>query len=377
MSAYSCGRSFSVILALSSFMVVPAAFAPVAAAQSTVTLAGRVTGETGLALTGADVAVDGTQLRTTTNERGEFRFSGLPSGQVGIKARRLGFRPDSVKVLLPESGTETVNLKLSISTQELKPVLVRGDQVKYSGRLAGYYERLERRSAGVFVTRAQIEKENARNLSQLLQRVPGISLQRVPGGGMGVRMRDRTCWPLVWLDGNALSSGEADLDGIQPNSLEGIELYLGSTTAPGRYSWTRNMASCGTILLWSRSNESDGPRSDVSSPTGLDSLVASLAVFTADQVDAMATLDSAKPLAIPYPPALYAAHVRGNVLAEFVVDREGHVEAGTLTIVTSSHPLFTEAVRLALGGAIFNPALRGGKAVRQLVHQPFEFEGMK
>jgi hypothetical protein len=377
MSAYVCGRSSSFILALTSFTVVPATFAPVATAQSTATLAGRVTAETGLALTGADVAVDGTQLRTTTNERGEFRFSGLPSGQVGIKARRLGFRPDSIKVLLPESGTETVNLKLSISTQELKPVLVRGDQVKYSGRLAGYYERLERRSAGVFVTRAQIEKENARNLSQLLQRVPGISLQRVPGGGMGVRMRDRTCWPLVWLDGNALSSGEADLDGIQPNSLEGIELYLGSTTAPARYSWTRNMASCGTILLWSRSNESDGPPPDVNSLPGLDSLVASLAVFTADQVDTMATLDSAKPLAIPYPPSLYAAHVRGIVLAEFVVDRGGHVEAGTLTIVTSSHPLFTEAVRQALGGATFTPALRGGKPVRQLVHQPFEFEGTK
>jgi protein TonB len=91
----------------------------------------------------------------------------------------------------------------------------------------------------------------------------------------------------------------------------------------------------------------------------------------------MATLDSAKPLAIPYPPSLYAAHVRGIVLAEFVVDRGGHVEAGTLTIVTSSHPLFTEAVRQALGGATFTPALRGGKPVRQLVHQPFEFEGTK
>jgi TonB family protein len=372
-----CARSCLFLVALTSFVVTPAALTRVAAAQSMGTLAGKVTGETGLALTGADVAVDGTQLRTTTDERGEFRLSGLPAGRVGIKARRLGFRPDSAKVLMPESGTETVNLTLSIATQELKPVLVHGDRVRYSGRLAGYYERLERRSAGVFVTRAQIEKENAHNLTQLLQRVPGISLQRVAGGAMGIRMRDRTCWPLVWLDGNALPSGETDLDGIQPNSLEGVELYLGSTTAPARYTWTRNLASCGTILLWSRSGESDRPRPEVSSLPGLDSLIASLAVFTADQVDVTATLDSAKPLAIPYPPSLYAAHTRGVVLAEFVVDPEGRVEEGTLGIVASSHPLFAEAVRQALAGAVFTPALRGGKAVRQLVHQPFEFEGIK
>ena len=50
MSAYMCGGEgrFSFILVLTSLMVTPAVFAPVAAAQ-TVTLAGRVTGETGLA----------------------------------------------------------------------------------------------------------------------------------------------------------------------------------------------------------------------------------------------------------------------------------------------------------------------------------------
>ncbi len=363
-------------------LLAPAIFAIVAApledlgGQATGVIVGTVTAEKGIALVGVDVTVRGTQLRTTTDDRGEFRLPGVPSGTVELTARRLGFRPASVRVTVERAETETITLSLAISAQDLLPVLVRGQQVKYTGRLAGYYQRLERGTGGVFVTRDQIDRERPRNLTQLLQRVPGISLQRRGGAAMGVRMRDRTCWPLVWLDGNALSSGEADIDGILPSSLEGIELYMGSTTAPAQFSWTRNMSSCGTILLWSRASDNI-PRKWADESSGLDSLVASLAVFTADAVDRTAVLDSGVPLVIPYPPSLYASHVRGTVIAEFVVDTVGRVEPGTFAIVASSHPLFTEAVRQGVKVANFKPAIRAGKPVRQVVHQPFEFTAFK
>jgi hypothetical protein len=350
-----------------------ALFANSLPAQSPASIVGTVTAETGLALVGAAVGVKGTQLRATTDDRGEFRLPGVPSGTVEITARRLGFRAESLRVSVPESGSERANFTLSVAIQDLDPVLVRGQRIKYTGRLAGYYERLERGTSGVFVTREQIENEHPRNLTQLLQRVPGVSLQRLGGASMGIRLRDRTCWPLVWLDGHALPSGEADLDGILPNSLEGVELYLGSTTAPAQYNWTRNMSSCGTVLLWSRAEESRVPRIEIGSSSGLDSLVASLAIFTADQVDRKAALDPAASFVIPYPPSLFASHMHGVVLAEFVVDSVGRVEAGTFGVVASSHPLFTEAVRQGLNAARFTPAMRGGKAVRQVVHQPFEF----
>jgi TonB family protein len=190
-------------------------------------------------------------------------------------------------------------------------------------------------------------------------------------------MRDRTCSPLVWLDGSALPSGSVDLDTFEPSTLEGIELYLGSTSAPSRYSWSRDLSNCGTILLWTRGSDTDIPRQTISAPTEIEALVASLSVFTADQVDRKAALDSARPLDIPYPPSLFAAHLQGNVVAEFVVNGEGRVEQGTFGIVSSTHPLFAEAVRRALAGAVFMPALKAGKPVRQLVHQPFEFTAAK
>ena len=227
--------------------------------------------------------------------------------------------------------------------------------------------------SGVFITREQIERERPRTLNQLLQRTPGITTLRMRDGSIGVRMRDRTCSPLVWLDGSALPTGSVDLDTFEPSTLEGIELYLGSTGAPPRYSWSRDLSNCGTILLWTRGSDTDVPHQSINSPTEIEAMVASLSVFTADQVDRKVALDSAKPLDIPYPPSLFAAHTRGNVVAEFVVDAQGRVEPGTLGIISSSHPLFADAVRRAVAAAVFSPALKAGKPVRQLVHQPFEF----
>jgi TonB family protein len=353
------------------------AVAPLLGAQSPASVVGRVTAETGLGLMGADIAVAGTQLRATTDDRGEFRLPGVPAGIIEVRARRLGFRPDAVKVTVPESGTESVSIKLEIASQELQPVLVRGQSVRYTGRLAGYYERLERRTSGVFITRDQIAQENPRTLNQLLQRTPGITTLRQRDGSVGVRMRDRTCAPLVWLDGSALPTGQVDLDTFEPSTLEGIELYLGSTAAPARYSWSRDLSNCGTILLWTRGSDTDVPHTRLSSASDIEALVASLAVFTADQVDRPVARDSAASLAIPYPPSLFAAHTRGTVVAEFVVDADGRVEKGTFGIVASTHPLFADAVRTAVMATTFTPALRQGKPVRQLVHEPFEFSGEK
>lgn len=93
----------------------------------------------------------------------------------------------------------------------------------------------------------------------------------------------------------------------------------------------------------------------------------------ADQVDRAAVPDRGRFPAVSYPPALFAAGVGGVVVAEFVVDVHGRVERGTFGVVSSTNPLFSEAVNNALQEAVFTPAVRGGLAVRQLVQQSFSF----
>ena len=336
---------------------------------------GKVTAENGIGLSGASVEVQGTKLRTVTDDQGAFRVSGIAPGHANIQVKRLGFRPDSASVNVPAAGFAELSIKLPVAAENLVPVTVRARKLTYSGRLAGYYERLERRNGGVFITREQIDQDRPRTLSQLLQRVPGVTLIRLRAGATGVRLRDRTCAPLIWLDGNALPAGEVDLDSFHPNSLQGIELYLGSTTTPLRYVMARDMSNCGTVLLWSRGGDTEFPQEVPSTAAQLEDLVVSHAIFTSDQVDEAARLDSGVAIEPAYPAALNAAHVDGLVIAEFVVSPSGEVEENTFGVISSTHPLFSEAVRTAVRKATYQPARIKGVPVRQLVHQPFEFKG--
>ncbi|HEX5580643.1 MAG TPA: TonB family protein [Gemmatimonadaceae bacterium] len=75
-----------------------------------------------------------------------------------------------------------------------------------------------------------------------------------------------------------------------------------------------------------------------------------------------------------YPSMLQSQGVKGQVIAQFVVDTTGRVDVSTFKVLESSHDLFTAAVKRALPGMRFAPAEVGGRKVKQLVQQPFVFE---
>ena len=348
-------------------------FCPRAEAQNVGNISGTVTDSSGAPLLGAEVTIDSADSRLFTEADGSFHLANVPLGTHVVSARRLGFSPNRVNVEVAQGTDATVTVRLNALAIALPTVVVNPNKVNYSGRLAGYYERLEKHSNGYFITRDQIDHESTRLLGQLLQHAPGVTAVRARGGITGIRLRGRTCWPLVWIDGTPMPSGEVDLDSFSPTSIQGIELYLGSTTAPARYIYTRDVSSCGTILIWSRGPDTDPIVSPPTPSIDIESLLSANAVFRADQVDRKAALDTVKSPAPAFPPPLYAAGIPGLVIAEFVVDTAGRVETGTLGIVSSTAPLFTEAVTTALQTATYFPAVKNGRSVRQFVHQPFEF----
>ncbi len=345
-------------------------------AQAFGSISGVVVDSTGAAVIGAEVTVAGVPYRVITNENGSFHLNGLPIGTVAtFSARRLGFTPETGATIVadPRSTIDTVRIQMKRIATFLPPVNVRRSRSRYTGRLAGYYERLEKKNAGYFIPRNQIDQENSRTLSQLLLHAPGVTGFRGRAGLQGVRLRGRNCWPLVWIDGTPMPAGEIDLDSFAPQTLHGIELYLGSTTAPARFQLPRTANSCGTIVLWSRGPDTDPILVSPQARRDLRQMLATLAVYTADQVDSQAKLADST-FGVVYPPGLYAERVNGSVIVEFVVDAEGKVEEGTLGIVASSNPLFSEAVARAVEGALFTPARLKGVSVRQLILQPFSFD---
>jgi len=93
--------------------------------------------------------------------------------------------------------------------------------------------------------------------------------------------------------------------------------------------------------------------------------------FAANEVQQVAIQRSDR--AIRYPDELKSIDMTGEVLARFIVDPTGMVRPGSLTVIRSSHPLFTKAVVDGLRLLRFYPARVGGIPVAQLVEEPFTF----
>ena len=303
---------------------------------------------------------------------GAFRFDAVPDGAARLLVRRLGFRPETLSVDVPQiAGGPVVVLLLPVA-QPLAPVFVR--EARRAARLGSGYQRRRANGFGHFISREEIERRNPQRTTELLRALPGITL-----GGSGPRFRAAggtgSCDPVYFLDGSPLGSGTLDLDAISPKSIEAIEVYSGAATVPAALRTALTPGGCGAIVIWTR--QGDTPQEALGSAADVDSLEAAVAhgfAYTADQVElAAAPLPGHGP-SPAYPESLRAAGVPGRVVAEFVVDGQGRVDPETIGIVSSTHPLFTTAVAEALVGARFTPAYREGHVVRQVVHLPVVFE---
>lgn len=331
---------------------------------------GSVSDSAGAALAGVEVRALTGVASARTGEDGRFRLAPLPSGAVLLEARRLGFRPETLQVAVGYGEAAVVTFRLRAAANTLASVVVRAERQKHTGRLAGYFERLESNTGGFFITRDIIDEGDPRQLSDVLRKAPGVDIVRGR-----VRLRGRSCAPLVWLDGTPMPAGEVDINSLPPRTIEGIEIYSTASGAPFRYQGLRDDAKCGTMLLWSRGPDTDERRRPVlTSADALEQLRSARAVLMPDEVDVAARPDSATPLAVGYPPELLAAGNGGIVVAEFVVDSSGHVEPSTFGVLSSTHPLFARAVQDAIARARFIPAQARGVPVRQIVRMQFRFD---
>ncbi len=342
----------------------------------------RVLGPRGAAVAGAQVSL--TPVRATpgvvfarggtTGDDGRIRLAGLPAGRATLAVRRLGFRPVSMEVTLPAAAP--VEVTLEVVPQQLAEVVVRGTRRgPYTGRL-GDFRRRRDMGFGRFFTAEEIDERRPMYTSDLLRMVPGVNVVGRGGGvGNSIRIRNSPCPPLVWLDGSPAGAGYLDVDAFPPNSLAGIEVYSGVATVPVELRGARGEGACGVIALWSRVPEpgSRRPKNPVTAEQ-LARLVEQATVFTADQVQQPAQLDTAEMLDLRYPDGMRRAKTAGEAVVEFVVDTAGRVEWETVGVVAATHPEFAEAARMAARTARFLPAQRAGRVVRQLVQLPLRWD---
>lgn len=374
--AVPIGRWVFALAAAASLAVPSAASAQDAAAAASlrgVVLSGDASPVTGAAVT---LATAGRPPRTVvTADDGGFFFPGADAGPASLYVRRIGFRAESLSVTLPVAGAAPFTVRLRVVPQALAPVVVHGVRELRPGPLKDFYARRDN-GFGRYITRGDIERTHPMYTTDLLRMVAGVSLVRT-GFMDQIRMRGSACGPEVFIDGTPLGPLPFDFNSVTPGSIEGIEIYMGVSTVPVEFARSFGRSACGTILVWTREGE-PSPRKRKKSPpvtsAELARLVEGLQLFTAEQVDSAARPDEDFATLVRLPDAMNAWAAPAGVIAEFVVDTAGHVEAGTINVVASPGPEFSEAVRAALPGAGFSPAQRQGRPVRQLVQLSVRFD---
>jgi hypothetical protein len=188
----------------------------------------------------------------TTAPDGGFAIVAPAPGVYRIRAAVPGYRTGETPAIELKSGDQLgVMIHLVPDTAvQLSPVQVTSNSRKPNTRLGGFYDRMQRYKMGYFITRDQIDKRRPFRVSDLLATVPGLQL--VPSRwGFGDVVTIRGCRPAVYLDGLRFPLRRESIDDIvNPNVLEGIEVYNNPATIPAEFSEPGN--SCGAIILWTR-----------------------------------------------------------------------------------------------------------------------------
>ena len=281
------GRFFSLAAALA------VAVLPLRADAQTRDISGKVTqAVVGTPIADVTVSIVGQQVGVRTNERGEFRMR-VPSGEVALLARQLGFKRQTIRLGPTES---TANFVLEKDVLQLEGVTVTGAATTVDRRVAA--------TAVASVSSAELNRVPARSIeSNLAGKVAGARIfenSGAPGGGAQVQIRGATSVlgqgdPLYVVDGvivsNAgVSSGASAISrasgstgssqdqvvnrlaDLNPNDIENIEV-LKSAAATAIYG---SRATNGVVVITTKKGSAGQPKWNVTQRVGTQQLMRSL-----------------------------------------------------------------------------------------------------
>lgn len=223
-------------------------------------VSGTVTAANSMPVADAKVLLVGTSIGTVTRSDGAFRVHEVPAGHHTLEVKMVGYSP----TLLPFDvrAGETLNLTLVLNPVALETVKVTADG-SFSPGMGGFEER-RGRGNGKFFNRADIDRMQARQITDVLRRVPGMRIQSGSGpfGGSQTAQTGRNtgsagsriCPMMYYLNGTPfpLSNDVSINHYLTPDDVVGIEVYTGASQIPAQFNSSMSTARCGVVVLWTR-----------------------------------------------------------------------------------------------------------------------------
>lgn len=207
-------------------------------------IAGQVTdASTAEPLSGVQVFVPDSEIGTLTDAEGRYRLTGVPPGEVPVRARLLGYRQTTRTVTVTAGETATLNFRLPVSAVALQEVVVTA---------TGERARRELGNAVSTIDAAQtVERQNSSSFTDILRgNSPGVTIQQSSGSiGTASTFKIRgnssiglSQTPIVYVDGTRINNNNQEggevggqaisrLDDLNPEDIESVEVIKGPAAA--------------------------------------------------------------------------------------------------------------------------------------------------
>jgi hypothetical protein len=205
-------------------------------------VSGKVTEEgTDRPVAGASIELmDTTGLRRGTavaDTAGQFRLMAPQPGGYRLRVSHIAYRTMETTSISAAVGVQVeVELQLSPTAVALEPLRVVGRSSYSAGWLQEYYDRAtQTRRSGIGRVFFRDEVERAR-----VSMVSAFLFYLMPRGG---------CRPTLFIDGLEVEDERHLNSMMQPDMLEGVELYNNQAFLPQRYA---NRGHCAVALFWTR-----------------------------------------------------------------------------------------------------------------------------
>ena len=255
-SCFISGFALVLFLMLSSFTTT--------SLQAQQTVSGTVTDEGGLPLPGVSVLQKGTTRGAATDFDGNFSLV-LGSGNKTLVFSYLGYEDKEVVV----GNQTTINVSLAEDVEGLDEVVVIGYAPISREKVLGSL---------VSVKAESIEQATPVQAFDAVQgKLSGVQIlsNNGPGSGFDIKIRGVSTFgsgtsPLYVVDGQQLDN----IDNINPNDIESLEVIKDGATAAIYGSQAAN----GVVLITTKSGKAGKLRFDVSTITGVNTLVGDLPV---------------------------------------------------------------------------------------------------
>jgi iron complex outermembrane recepter protein len=88
------------------------------------TVSGKVSDDTGAAVSGAEVRIESTALHTSTDDKGHYEIANVPAGKLSVRALMLGFKSVLRSVTLEAGATAIVDFELAKSVIPVQAIEV-------------------------------------------------------------------------------------------------------------------------------------------------------------------------------------------------------------------------------------------------------------